>query len=176
MTSLASKTRFLRDFCSQPGVSWQACFDQLRPHIPVLWKALDHRQQKYFLGRLKTFWNIHRHRLPPPTESILKEGFRLNKIKIVKNPLEIPQNQEAVINALGTSADPLHQPFLKKLVDSNFILRHPLGLGFQSLNNNIFSLGCARTGQDWEASAAKELALQARDLAQIFKGVTAKAV
>lgn len=45
------------------GVDWRAVVDGLRPHLGHLWQSLSLHQRQKFLGALRPFWEIHRHRM-----------------------------------------------------------------------------------------------------------------
>jgi uncharacterized NAD(P)/FAD-binding protein YdhS len=166
---MSRKLKLFRDFCSLPGGPWQSHFDQLRPYIPKIWKSLELRDREQFLRHLKTHWNIHRHRLPPPSEKILTKALSEGRIQILKRTLDPLLDVGAVVNTAGISFDPLLQPLLKSLVQAKLIERDPYGLGFRPLHQKLYNLGCSRSGVDWEAMAAKEIAIQAKELAETFQ-------
>jgi len=44
--------------------SWQGVINGLRPEAQRLWRALPVKEQKRFLRHARSFWDVHRHRLP----------------------------------------------------------------------------------------------------------------
>jgi len=63
-------TALLRDIrvgvAAYPG-DWQDLVDALRPQVPRLWEQLPEQDKRLFLRRLARYWEVHRHRVPPPT-------------------------------------------------------------------------------------------------------------
>lgn len=53
----------VKDFAAQ-GITWQQVMDAIRPWTQKAWKKLDMEQKKIFLSRLRSYWEIHRHRVP----------------------------------------------------------------------------------------------------------------
>ena len=47
------------------GLDWRQVIDGLRPSIAQLWQRLDRPERKKFLRRLRSFWEVHRHRMAP---------------------------------------------------------------------------------------------------------------
>ncbi|OWK37549.1 FAD/NAD(P)-binding protein [Fimbriiglobus ruber] len=45
------------------GGDWRSIVDGLRPHTARLWQGLDTDERRRFLGRLRPFWEVHRHRM-----------------------------------------------------------------------------------------------------------------
>ncbi len=68
---LEVKKRFVT--AEAKGVAWQNVLDAMRPRVPRLWKGLDADSKKYFLSRFKTFWEIHRHRMPEASSKAIIE-------------------------------------------------------------------------------------------------------
>ena len=55
------------------GLSWQCVIDALRPRTSVLWDQLAAADRRRFVERLRPYWDVHRHRLPPATAARLEE-------------------------------------------------------------------------------------------------------
>lgn len=67
-TSIAYFTRFLRRLVQsteQAGGGWRDVVDGLRPHTQTLWRHLPQSSRQRFLRHAATFWDVHRHRMPP---------------------------------------------------------------------------------------------------------------
>lgn len=58
---------------SSKKIRWQNVMDALRPRTSRIWRNLDVASKKYFLKRLKPFWEIHRHRMPAASANAIKE-------------------------------------------------------------------------------------------------------
>ena len=47
------------------GGDWRDVLNELRPHTPRIWAQWDLAQRRRFLDRLRSHWDVHRHRLAP---------------------------------------------------------------------------------------------------------------
>lgn len=56
---------------------WRPVIDSLRPATQRIWKSLDIAEKKRFLRHVRSFWEVHRHRVPPETGQML-ERLRQN--------------------------------------------------------------------------------------------------
>jgi uncharacterized NAD(P)/FAD-binding protein YdhS len=45
------------------GSNWRAVIDSLRPVTQQIWRLLPHPEQRRFLRHLRTYWDVHRHRI-----------------------------------------------------------------------------------------------------------------
>jgi uncharacterized NAD(P)/FAD-binding protein YdhS/predicted metal-dependent enzyme (double-stranded beta helix superfamily) len=70
------------------GVDWRQAVDGLRPHTAALWKALPLRERRAFLSRLRPFWEVHRHRMPPAIASRLSGLIGERKVEIIAGRIE----------------------------------------------------------------------------------------
>jgi uncharacterized NAD(P)/FAD-binding protein YdhS len=50
---------------AKAGTDWRQVIDGLRPAIPNLWGRLSLSERRRFLGHVRPFWEVHRHRLSP---------------------------------------------------------------------------------------------------------------
>ena len=70
-TSVVRLMRWLRH-CVREAESnhcdWRSVVDGLRPHIPDLWRRLSLDERRRFLRHLRPWWDIHRHRMAPPSD------------------------------------------------------------------------------------------------------------
>jgi len=57
------------------GADWRDALTALRSLAPALWQRLPLRERQRFLRHLRTYWDVHRHRLPPQTQRAL-DGLR----------------------------------------------------------------------------------------------------
>lgn len=51
---------------------WSAAVDALRPLTQDLWQGLTAVEQAQFLRHVAPHWNVHRHRMPPPSATALQ--------------------------------------------------------------------------------------------------------
>ena len=47
------------------GVGWQAVVDSIRPQTNAIWRLLDAAEKNRFLRHVRSYWDSHRHRMPP---------------------------------------------------------------------------------------------------------------
>lgn len=45
------------------GINWRSVVDGLRPHTAPLWQAMSDHERRRFLRHLRSFWEVHRHRM-----------------------------------------------------------------------------------------------------------------
>lgn len=64
---LTSSVRLLAREAEQCGGDWREAITFVRNMAPTLWQRLSERDQRRFLRHLRTYWDIHRHRLPSVT-------------------------------------------------------------------------------------------------------------
>lgn len=62
---------------------WQPAIDAVRPHAARAWRAWTPEQRRFFLRRLRPFWEIHRHRVPPNLLARLEEELRAGTIELL---------------------------------------------------------------------------------------------
>ena len=62
---------------------WQPAIDAVRPHAARAWRRWSPEQRRFFIRRLRPFWEIHRHRVPPPLLARLEEERRAGIIELV---------------------------------------------------------------------------------------------
>ncbi len=56
------------------GIDWRPVLDSLRAATPELWQGLDLTNKRRFLRHARSWWEMHRHRVPP---DVLEEIERL---------------------------------------------------------------------------------------------------
>jgi len=58
--------RFIRKqikTAEEQGSDWRAVIDSLRPFSQTIWRSLPVPEQRRFLRHLRTYWDVHRHRV-----------------------------------------------------------------------------------------------------------------
>ena len=68
---------------SMAGRDWRAVMDAMRPQFQAIWQALPRGDQQRFIARLATYWDIHRHRMPPATREVLMARIDSGRLRIV---------------------------------------------------------------------------------------------
>jgi uncharacterized NAD(P)/FAD-binding protein YdhS len=65
--SIAALTRGVRERAREAvaaGGDWREVIAALRPRLPELWRSLPDAQRGRFLRHLRSYWEVHRHRVP----------------------------------------------------------------------------------------------------------------
>lgn len=65
------------------GGDWRDVVDGLRPHTAPLWQSLTPSARARFLRHARTWWEIHRHRLPPESETRVRAAVLNGRLAIV---------------------------------------------------------------------------------------------
>lgn len=73
---------------SKQDISWQNVMDALRPYTAVIWKRMSLDSKKYFLQRLRTYWEIHRHRMPLASANCIQELRDSGQLKLVAGNIQ----------------------------------------------------------------------------------------
>lgn len=70
-------------WASERGGDWRDVVDGIRPHTAKLWQSLTPEAKKRFLRHVRTFWEVHRHRLPPESEVKIRAATTRERLDIV---------------------------------------------------------------------------------------------
>ncbi len=70
------------------NITWQNALDGLREKTTHIWQALDYDSRKLFVKRLKPFWEIHRHRVPPASLNIIQHMKHLGLLEIISGSIK----------------------------------------------------------------------------------------
>jgi uncharacterized NAD(P)/FAD-binding protein YdhS len=73
--------------CVREGGDWRQSVDGLRNATPSLWQGMDVRQQQQVLRHLKSYWDIHRHRIAPDVATALHDAQVAGRLRIVAGRL-----------------------------------------------------------------------------------------
>ncbi|NIC43765.1 FAD/NAD(P)-binding protein [Aquabacterium sp. A08] len=137
------------------GRSWHVAFDELRDTVWQLWPRLPETQQRRFLGKLRTWYDVHRFRSPPPTEAIVNAALARGQVYLRAARLlsvepmaggpgllvrsrrsskdEVSEEQfDAVVNCTGldVAARTAANPLLSALVRSGRLQVDACGVGY----------------------------------------------
>ena len=55
------------------GINWRAVIDSLRPVTQEIWRSLPIEEQRRFVRHLRTYWDVHRHRVAPEIADLLDD-------------------------------------------------------------------------------------------------------
>lgn len=120
------------------GIEWQNVLDAMRPRTARLWKGLDAVSKKYFLSRFKTFWEIHRHRMPVASADALKQMEQQGQFVLLAGNIVSAVKQQQKIAFTYT---PRHASENKTIaVDYVINCTGPLGDYYKCENNLVKNL------------------------------------
>lgn len=131
-----SASRALSREVERAGGDWREVVTFIRHLAPELWRHLPEQERLRFMRHAQSYWDVHRHRLPPRMAARIQQMIRSDRLKVYAGRIQqlIPEGDElrvvfrrrgsgenesfavnAVINATGPdyvlkrSADPLIQ-------------------------------------------------------------------
>ena len=70
------------------GFDWRSVVDALRPHTQLLWQELAPADKQRFLRHLRSWWEIHRHRIAPSVAAQIEAARERGTLRIVSGRLE----------------------------------------------------------------------------------------
>jgi uncharacterized NAD(P)/FAD-binding protein YdhS len=137
---------------------WRAVIDGLRPYTHGLWAALPERERRRFARHVRSFWEVHRHRMAPRIgahiEALQAQGFfdlirgrptsaeagqglvRVTLRERRRGSLTRERTVEAqwVVNCTGPSPTVGHAEdrFAASLIAAGLARMDPLGLGLET--------------------------------------------
>jgi uncharacterized NAD(P)/FAD-binding protein YdhS len=137
------------------GTDWRDVVSSIRAATPELWKRMSAAERTRFLSRLRSYWDVVRHRAAPETAAAVADliaskrlsvrGGRLLSIKPVGRVIEAtfrPRGSEraqvfkagCVINCLGpeTDVERCGDPLIRRLASAGRITRDAHGLGIET--------------------------------------------
>jgi len=158
------------------GGSWYGPFDDLRDAVWQLWPTLPAAQQRRFLARLRTWYDVHRFRSAPQNDERIAPALATGQLRFLAARLQSvaaaadapgiavtmalrgeagPRHErfDAVINCTGLdpAAALAANPLLSALARTGWLRRDPSGLGFE-----VDAHGCV-VGADGRARPALRL-------------------
>ena len=149
------------------GRDWRDVIDGIRPHTAALWTSLTPTAKRRFLRHARTFWDIHRHRMPAESRERILAAQASGQLDILAGRLlsatATPAGGEATIRNRSDGAIlvlpvrrilactgtlrpdlPFRTPLLAALEAGGTIRRDPLGLSLD-VDDDSAVLGAAGT-------------------------------
>jgi uncharacterized NAD(P)/FAD-binding protein YdhS len=136
------------------GYDWRAVVDSLRPVTNDLWANFDYAEQARVLRHLKTWWDIHRHRMAPEVGLQLDRAVERGRLRVLAGRLkktsadssslrlDIQLRSQAslvltvdrVINCTGSEEDyrKVRNPLFQSLLESGRMLPNSIGKGLRT--------------------------------------------
>ncbi len=66
------------------GGTWRDAVDGVRPHVKAIWRSLPLAERARFLRHAATLWDVHRHRIPPQSATIIEEALSTGKLRLMR--------------------------------------------------------------------------------------------
>jgi len=72
---------------AKPGTDWRQVIDGLRSVIPKVWERLSLSERRRFLNCIRSFWEVHRHRMAPDVADAIDRLRRKKTLEIISGGL-----------------------------------------------------------------------------------------
>ncbi|RWR30080.1 FAD-dependent oxidoreductase [Sinirhodobacter populi] len=70
------------------GGTWRDAVDGIRAHVSAIWRAWPEAERRRFLRHAASFWEVHRHRVPPDSARWLQEARDRGQLRILRGRFE----------------------------------------------------------------------------------------
>ena len=140
------------------NIDWRAILDSIRPVTEQIWQSLSLQEQRRFLRHVRSYWDVHRHRVAPEIGGVLDSELRQGSLQVhggrITNYSERPgfvtitysdrESQQLkklkvdrVINCTGPEADcrRVNDPLLTDLLRQQLVRPDALYLGLDTCEN-----------------------------------------
>jgi uncharacterized NAD(P)/FAD-binding protein YdhS len=157
--------RALRSETQRQG-EWRAVFVALRPVTQRIWSRLSHADRVRFLRHLRTFWDVHRHRMAPDVGSAISRLRARGRLRVHAGRVQSfairgdsavavfrPRGQRRsdeisaarVVNCTGPASclSDMHHPLLVSILSRGLAVPDALGMGLSTDADGAL-LGAAR--------------------------------
>lgn len=110
------------------GGSWRDAMDGIRPHIRVIWQALPPSERARFLRHAASWWEVHRHRLPPESAAPIRAAIRTGRMRLLAASFQGAERNadgqlQAVIRCRGSRVE--QRVGCARIIDCRGIRRDP---------------------------------------------------
>jgi uncharacterized NAD(P)/FAD-binding protein YdhS len=85
---LSRAARRIAGTIDDAGGDWREFFALARPRLPALWQRLGERERARFLRHLRSYWDVHRHRVPAGPLAAVRALERLGVLEVHSGRLE----------------------------------------------------------------------------------------
>lgn len=139
----------------EKGSDWREAVTFVRALAPAIWNRLPQRERRRFLRHVRPYWDIHRHRLPQETISVLEDLRASNRLHVHAGRLLSAERcgdkvrvtwrgrgkyepstlvVDRVINCTGPEYNPhrSRDPLLQSLLSQQLATTDALGLGLRT--------------------------------------------
>lgn len=84
MSRLLAWARALARLAEDQGGTWRDAVDGIRPHVRRIWRGLPQAERARFLRHLVTWWDVHRHRIPPESDGRITDAIRQGRLRLTR--------------------------------------------------------------------------------------------
>lgn len=145
------RVRILAGEAAAQGGSWRDVVDGVRPHVSRLWRAMTIGERSRFLRHAASWWDIHRHRMPPESAAIIVAALERGQLRLIRGGFVDARRAEdgrlvaRIRPAQGRGAAAVvHEEYLaRRIIDCRGIRRDPLR-NASPLTADLLAKGMAR--------------------------------
>jgi uncharacterized NAD(P)/FAD-binding protein YdhS len=82
------------------GSDWRAVVDGLRPYAQEIWRKLVPAERARFMRHVRSYWEIHRHRIAPQAAAVIERRAAEGRLKFYAGRLQLLEADETGVQAL----------------------------------------------------------------------------
>jgi len=90
------------------GISPFEAIDAFRPHLSTIWRGLEIVERRRFLRHLRPLWDVHRHRAPAESLSVVRALQQSERLRLVRGSARLvqagPNGAEIAVSNHGNDA------------------------------------------------------------------------
>jgi uncharacterized NAD(P)/FAD-binding protein YdhS len=151
-TQLSRMVRWVRQRVA--AVGWYEAIDALRPVTHAIWSRADLPTRRRFLRHLRPWWDVHRHRMAPPTADLICEMRSSGRLRVLAGRISQTSAQDGgaqvawrprgggedetlsvarIINCTGPGGarSEARDPLFRDLLQRGLVRIDPMGLGLE---------------------------------------------
>lgn len=177
------------DELGEIGGDWRDVVDSVRAAANDLWRGLSPEDQDEFVRSVARQWDTARHRMSPYMAELVGRLRASGRLRIATTADLDPATFPVVVNCTGPAPVPTRgwNPLVDVLLDRGAIRPHRLGLGLDldehgriidrngRVDADVYAVGAARKGVEWEVTAIPDLRSQAVRLSEALAAENALA-
>jgi uncharacterized NAD(P)/FAD-binding protein YdhS len=179
---LEQRVRSRIEEISEIGGDWRDVIDSVRAAANDLWRGLSPEDQDEFVASVARRWDTARHRMSPYLADLISRLRTSGRLRIATTADVAASAFPVVVNCTGPAPVPTQgwNPLVDTLLGRGAIRPHRLGLGLDldehgrvideggAADPDVFAVGAARKGVEWEVVAVPDLRSQAVRLADLL--------